>query len=134
MLLPALSAARERARSANCTANLNNIGKAIFIYSDQNKSYIPTFDGDGMNVEGKETNKIFKYGTSGDGDTTTAAPGNKLLLGGSMGSALKGVKKTTRKSLSNAPATVLTSTRLKLNPLLMSMLRSAPKQPPPSAV
>ena len=35
MLLPALSAARERARSANCVSNLKNIGLAVTIYSDR---------------------------------------------------------------------------------------------------
>ena len=34
MLLPALSAARERARSSNCTSNLKNIGLAITMYND----------------------------------------------------------------------------------------------------
>ncbi len=37
MLLPALSAARERARTANCTANLKQLGLAEAMYVDMNK-------------------------------------------------------------------------------------------------
>ena len=40
MLLPALSAARERARNANCINKLKQICLAQFIYSGQNKDYI----------------------------------------------------------------------------------------------
>ena len=40
MLLPALSAARERARSASCTSKLKQIGTAQLIYADANASYI----------------------------------------------------------------------------------------------
>ena len=39
MLLPALSAARERARTANCISNLKNIGLALRSYADDNKGY-----------------------------------------------------------------------------------------------
>ena len=37
MLLPALSAARERARSANCTGNLKQMGLGITMYAGDNK-------------------------------------------------------------------------------------------------
>ena len=40
MLLPALSAARERARMANCISKLKQIGLADMIYADSNKSWI----------------------------------------------------------------------------------------------
>ncbi|MBE6380478.1 MAG: DUF1559 domain-containing protein [Lentisphaerae bacterium] len=40
MLLPALSAARERARQANCISQLKQIGLAQMMYADANKSYI----------------------------------------------------------------------------------------------
>ena len=36
MLLPALSAARERARSSSCLSNLKNLSLAQFMYMDQN--------------------------------------------------------------------------------------------------
>ena len=39
MLLPALSAARERARSSNCTANLKQLGLALKMYCDDNVDY-----------------------------------------------------------------------------------------------
>ena len=40
MLLPALSAARERARIANCISQLKQVGLAQTMYADVNKSYI----------------------------------------------------------------------------------------------
>ena len=47
MLLPALSAARERARAASCISNLKNIGLACTMYADDNKGYNPpVFDGE----------------------------------------------------------------------------------------
>ena len=39
MLLPALSAARERARSSNCTSNLKNIGTYMSMYADINDDW-----------------------------------------------------------------------------------------------
>ncbi len=39
MLLPALSAARERARASNCTGNLKQIGVAYRMYMDDNHGY-----------------------------------------------------------------------------------------------
>ena len=39
MLLPALSAARERAKSSNCTGNLKQIGVAHRMYMDDNKEH-----------------------------------------------------------------------------------------------
>ena len=41
MLLPALSAARERARSASCISKLKDIGTAVMAYSIDNHSFIP---------------------------------------------------------------------------------------------
>ena len=41
MLLPALSAARERARSSNCMSNLKNLGLAVFMYADANSETYP---------------------------------------------------------------------------------------------
>ena len=38
MLLPALSAARERARSASCLSNLKQVGTYSLMYADDNKS------------------------------------------------------------------------------------------------
>ena len=41
MLLPALSAARERAKSANCTSQLKQMGLATQLYIDQNEGFTP---------------------------------------------------------------------------------------------
>jgi len=41
MLLPALSAARERARSASCVSQLKQVGLANFMYSGANHDYLP---------------------------------------------------------------------------------------------
>ena len=41
MLLPALSAARERARSANCVSNLKQVGVHYATYAADNHDYIP---------------------------------------------------------------------------------------------
>lgn len=40
MLLPALSAARERARQASCVSNLKQIGVATFMYAGSNKDHV----------------------------------------------------------------------------------------------
>ena len=39
MLLPALSAARNRAKAASCQGNLKNIGLAVNLYADSNNDY-----------------------------------------------------------------------------------------------
>ena len=41
MLLPALSAARDRAKSANCTAQLKQMGMATIMYMDQHGGFTP---------------------------------------------------------------------------------------------
>ena len=41
MLLPALSAARERARASNCLSNLKNNGLAASLYADDNLDMLP---------------------------------------------------------------------------------------------
>ena len=41
MLLPALSAARERARATNCLGIMTNIGKSITFYADDFNDYLP---------------------------------------------------------------------------------------------
>ena len=42
MLLPALSAARERARNSHCTTKLKQIGTATFMYATDNHDNIPS--------------------------------------------------------------------------------------------
>ena len=41
MLLPALSAARERARAANCVSKLKNTGLGVMMYSDFSEGFLP---------------------------------------------------------------------------------------------
>lgn len=41
MLLPALSAARERARTANCINNCKQIGLGVNMYADSHNDYVP---------------------------------------------------------------------------------------------
>ncbi len=75
MLLPALSAARERARSASCIAKLKQIGLAVFMYADANKDYVAVY------IDGKGSN---------DHCTATGEPSSpcyKLLTGNYMGTA-----------------------------------------------
>ena len=43
MLLPALSAARERAKQAQCTSNLKQYGTAAAMYSIDNTDYLPVY-------------------------------------------------------------------------------------------
>ncbi|HRU06721.1 MAG TPA: type II secretion system protein [Candidatus Brocadiia bacterium] len=45
MLLPALSAAREKARRASCLTNLNQLGKAIEAYCGDYSGYFPSWTG-----------------------------------------------------------------------------------------
>ena len=44
MLLPALSAARERAKSSNCVGKLRQIGQAVIMYADDNDGWRPPTD------------------------------------------------------------------------------------------
>jgi len=54
MLLPALSAARERARNANCVTKLKQIGTADLMYATDNQDIIPVGwgGGDGTKIVG----------------------------------------------------------------------------------
>jgi len=41
MIMPALSAARERGRRTSCTNNLHQIGTALYMYTDENGGFYP---------------------------------------------------------------------------------------------
>ncbi|MBR7144577.1 MAG: DUF1559 domain-containing protein, partial [Lentisphaeria bacterium] len=43
MLLPALSAARERARAANCINNLKQLGLMAESYANDNNDFLPCY-------------------------------------------------------------------------------------------
>ena len=77
MLLPALSAARERARGSNCVGKLKQIGLAVNMYGDANQSYIPyAVSGTAHQRRGAFWAKNLEPNTS---------PVNMLILGGNFG-------------------------------------------------
>ena len=78
MLLPALSAARERARAASCTTKLKQIGTAEMLYADQNKDRIA-----GMNKN--YTAAYESLGISCDFSDTHYSPQNLLIKSGVFG-------------------------------------------------
>ncbi len=83
MLLPALSAARERARSANCISKLKQIGLAEFMYSGVNKDYVAWID----NHADTDTFAVSSEMAAND-TLASVYPGNstdKLLMGGFLG-------------------------------------------------
>ena len=80
MLLPALSAARERARSANCVSKLKQIGLGEFMYSGVNKDYVAVGGGVTVGTESKTAK-----GPATAAPTTDAQAADLLLWGGFMG-------------------------------------------------
>ena len=64
MLLPALSAARERARSANCVSKLKQIGMAVFMYASDNQDFVAIYatggDNDHCLTTGQPSSPIYK--------------------------------------------------------------------------
>ena len=91
MLLPALSAARERARNANCTAKLKQIGQAEFMYSTGNKDYLAITDekfGGAANTTVPDVSNDLAASTT-DSSVWAVNAGDKLLMGGHLGSNLK---------------------------------------------
>ena len=89
MLLPALSAARERARNANCVSKLKQIGLAEFMYSGVNKDWVAV----ASDFDATATAPVVDYDLKGATDSITAADmanaGDKLLGGGFLGMNLK---------------------------------------------
>ena len=59
MLLPALSAARERARASSCLAKQKQIGLAILLYANDSASYIPPM----LNGQGKPYSLNYAFWT-----------------------------------------------------------------------
>ena len=91
MLLPALSAARERARNANCVSKLKQIGLAEFMYSGVNKDYVATTGSVAATYYNtmKTTVTLAADGFKlSDTNKEYVNPGDKLLMGGFMGSNL----------------------------------------------
>ena len=84
MLLPALSAARERARSANCVSKLKQIGLGEFMYSGVNKDYVAVASGKNNGVDSTRP----ETGTT----VGTACAADLLLWGGFMGMNITDLK------------------------------------------
>ena len=77
MLLPALSAARERARSARCMNNLKQIGLAVFMYAGDSDGNIPY----SLNKGGHARKGAFYRITM----VPNTSPVNMLILNGCFG-------------------------------------------------
>ena len=60
MLLPALSAARERAKSSNCVNNLKQLGLGFIMYCNNNDDYFPPYSA-GLPPGVKNTNSDVKW-------------------------------------------------------------------------
>ena len=80
MLLPALSAARERARTSNCVNKLKQMGLACNLYADDNASILPPHDispDDAVSTANTNTNSWF--------DSTYRRGMSILAMGGYFG-------------------------------------------------
>ena len=105
MLLPALSAARERARAANCVSKLKQIGLGEFMYSGVNKDYVATPGtaaaantasvADAIKISADETDYSTNY--------PVEAP-DKLTIGGFMGMNIKKMTKDAKEKLFKCPS------------------------------
>ena len=90
MLLPALSAARERARNANCVSKLKQIGLAEFMYSGVNKDWVAV----DVDFDATKDTPVINYDLKGATTddivaTDMESAGDKLLGGGFLGMNLK---------------------------------------------
>ena len=89
MLLPALSAARERARSANCVSKLKQIGLGEFMYSGVNKDYVAYIEAN----KDKADNTAPATGTAAATDASKLlCAADQLLWGGFMGMNVSDLK------------------------------------------
>ena len=80
MLLPALTAAREKARRASCMANLSQLGKALHGYCGDYAGYLPSSTGYGHDPD-LRINGSNDYEYAGSGQTFTL-PGLGTITGG----------------------------------------------------
>ena len=106
MLLPALSAARERARSANCVGKLKQIGLAEFMYAGQNKDYVATPGSAAITADITAIADSVKI-SADDTDYSTAYPveaADKLLIGGFTGMNIKKTTKDAKEKMFKCPS------------------------------
>ena len=105
MLLPALSAARERARSANCVSKLKQIGLGEFMYSGVNKDYVAT-PGSAAAANVTTVANAVKIAAD-EKDYSTEYPveaPDKLTIGGFMGMNIKKMTKDAKEKLFKCPS------------------------------
>ena len=103
MLLPALSAARERARSANCVSKLKQIGLGEFMYSGVNKDYVATYN----NVAAANSTTATAVEMCANDTASSTYPKSaqdKLLVGGFMGMNVATVTKDAKEKLYKCPS------------------------------
>src|SRR5689334_1656110 len=62
MLLPALSAAKERAKVIQCVSNLKQIGLGVHQYADDNRATFPCRDSDQLGKPGQFENYALGLG------------------------------------------------------------------------
>ena len=86
MLLPALSAARDRARNSSCANKLKQIGLAYFMYAGDNNSHVPTQDFRNCSHE-NGARCIYRNVRA----NSSARPGSMLYKGGYFGNEAKSV-------------------------------------------
>ena len=106
MLLPALSAARERARSANCVSKLKQIGLGEFMYSGVNKDYVATPDAAAITADITDIAEAVAIADD-DTDYTSTYPvetPDKLTIGGFMGMNIKKMTKDAKEKLYKCPS------------------------------
>ena len=106
MLLPALSAARERARSANCVSKLKQIGLGEFMYSGVNKDYVATQGSAAVTADFNTLANCVKIAAD-DTDYSTNYPveiPDKLTIGGFMGMNIKEMTKDAKEKLFKCPS------------------------------
>ena len=97
LLLPALMAGREQGRRTHCMSNLNEIGKTLAIYCNNNGNYLPSYPGWGLvqsNIgptgdpflnysghQGASRHMVVAYGEDADHTTLTAGNLNFMATG-----------------------------------------------------
>ena len=103
MLLPALSAARERARNANCVSKLKQIGLGEFMYSGVNKDYVAVDNG-AIGADFISNVTIAAQTADAAATYVPASPMEKLLMGGFMGMNLKRFSADAKEKIFKCPS------------------------------